>query len=140
MHAQLQRWMKIDEQWECRISCATKMKARTPGEGSTRVTHGRSGMTMDPRIPAAPGRSTSGFHRIGRPCLHQARSAKRCWASRMKGELHPTKNSFLGGRSCIWMTASNALIYFLVWPLPETAMGIPCNCLVGALPYMVHTA
>ena len=23
----------------------------------------------------------------------------------------------------------------LVWPLPETAMGILCNCLEGALPY-----
>ena len=27
------------------------------------------------------------------------------------------------------------LIYFFVWPLPETAMGALCNCLVGALPY-----
>ena len=31
--------------------------------------HGRSRMTIDPRIPAMPGRSTSGFHRPGRPCL-----------------------------------------------------------------------
>ena len=54
--------------------------------------HGRSRMTIDPRIPKMPGRSTSGFHRPGRPCLHQARSAVRCPASRMKGELHPTKN------------------------------------------------
>ena len=54
--------------------------------------HGRSGMTIDPPIPTMPGRSMSRFHRPGRHCLHQARSAVRCPASRMKGELHPTKN------------------------------------------------
>ena len=27
----------------------------------------------------------------------------------------------------------NELILFPVWPLPETAMGVLCNCLVGAL-------
>ena len=32
------------------------------------------------------------------------------------------------------MTASNELICFPVWPLPETAMGLVCNCLMGALP------
>ena len=32
------------------------------------------------------------------------------------------------------MTASNELICFPVWPLPETAMGLLCNCLMGALP------
>ena len=36
-----------------------------------------------------PGRSTSGFRRLGRHCLHQARSAVRCSASRMKGEPLP---------------------------------------------------
>ena len=36
---------------------------------------------------------------------------------------------------CVWMTASNAVICFPVWPVPETAMGILCNCQVGALPY-----
>ena len=30
------------------------------------VMHGRSRMTIDPRIPSMPGRSTSGFHRPGR--------------------------------------------------------------------------
>ena len=55
---------------------------------------GRSRMTIDPRIPTMPGRSISGFHRPGRHCLHQARSAVRCPASRMKGELHPTKTRF----------------------------------------------
>ena len=52
--------------------------------GCTHVMHGRSRMTIDPRIPTMPGRSTSGFHRPGRHCLHQARNAVRCWASRMK--------------------------------------------------------
>ena len=55
--------------------------------------HGRSRMTIDPRIPM-PGRSMSGFHRPGRHCLRQARSAVRCLASRMKSELHPSKNRF----------------------------------------------
>ena len=30
------------------------------------VTHGRSRTTADPRIPTMPGRSTSGFHRLGK--------------------------------------------------------------------------
>ena len=48
--------------------------------------HRRSRMTIDARIPTTPGRSMSGFHRPGRQCLHQARSAVRCPASRTKGE------------------------------------------------------
>ena len=60
--------------------------------GCTQLVHGRSRMTIDPRIPALPGRSTSVFHQPGRHCLHQARSDVRCSASRMKGELHPSKN------------------------------------------------
>ena len=51
-----------------------------------------SRMGIDPRKPTMPGRSTSGLHQRGRYCLHQARSAVRCSASRMKGELHPSKN------------------------------------------------
>ena len=61
-----------------------------------------------------PGRSTSGFHRPGRYFLHQARSAVRCWASRMKVELHPTKKRFWGRLFGKWMTASNELICFLL--------------------------
>ena len=90
--------------------------------GCAHVMHDCSHMTIDPRIPTMPGRSTFDFHRPGRRCLHHTRSAVRCWASRMKGELNPTKNRYWGERSCIWMTASNELV-FLVWPLPETAMG-----------------
>ena len=63
-------------------------------------------LTIDPRIPTTPGRSMSGFHRPGRHCLHQARSAVRCWASRVKGELHPTTKRSRSGFSCIRMTAS----------------------------------
>ena len=62
--------------------------------GCTHVMHDRSRTTIAPLIPAMPGRSTSGFHRPGRNCLHQARSTARCWASIKKGELHPTKNRF----------------------------------------------
>ena len=52
-------------------------------------------MTVDARIPTMPGRSTSGFHRPDRHCLHQAPSAVRCWTSRMTGELHHTKNRLI---------------------------------------------
>ena len=108
------------------------------GGGCTHVMHGCSRMTIDPRSPTMPGRSTSSFHPPGRHCLHQARSAVRCWASHVKGELRPTKNRFGGGLSCIWMTASNEMNCFLVWPFPETAMGILCNSLVGALTYTLY--
>ena len=47
--------------------------------------HCRSRMTRDPCIPTMPGQSASGFHRPGRHCLHQARSAVRCWVSRVGG-------------------------------------------------------
>ena len=71
---------------------AAVARARRPGGGILIFMHGRSRMTLDPRVPTMPGRSTSGFHRLGRHCLQQARSAVRCLASPMKGELHPTKN------------------------------------------------
>ena len=54
--------------------------------------HGRSRMTIDPRNPTLPGRSTSGFRLQGRLGLHQARSAGKRSVIRMKGEFHPTKN------------------------------------------------
>ena len=54
-------------------------------------------MTIDPRIPTMQGRSTSAFRQPGRVCLHQARGAARCSASRMNGELHPCKNRSLDG-------------------------------------------
>ena len=68
------------------------------GGGVLDIIHGRSRMTIDPSIRTMPGRSMSGFRRPGRHCLHQARSAVRCSASRVKGELHRTKNR-LGRRT-----------------------------------------
>ena len=38
------------------------------------IMHGRGRMTVDPRIPTIPGRSTLGFHRLGRHCLPQVKS------------------------------------------------------------------
>ena len=61
------------------------------------ITHGRSRMTIDPRISTIPGRSSPGFHRPGRHCLHQVRSTVRCPASRMKGGMYLTKNRLRGG-------------------------------------------
>ena len=46
------------------------------GIGCAQFVHGRSRMTIDPRIPTMPGRSTPGFHQPGIHCLHQP-SAKR---------------------------------------------------------------
>ena len=62
------------------------------GGGRIQCLHGGSRMTINPRIPTIPGRSTSGLHQPDRHCLHQARSAVRSSASRMKGELHVPKN------------------------------------------------
>ena len=82
------------------------------------VCSGRSRMTTDPQITidrsfvSMPERSTSVFHRPGRHCLHQAQSAVRCWASRTKGKLHPTKNHLWDGLSRLWMTASKKSICF----------------------------
>ena len=62
------------------------------GVGGTHVMCGRSRITIDPHNPTMPKRSTSGFHGPERLRLHQAPSAVRCWASRMKGELQLTRN------------------------------------------------
>ena len=50
-------------------------KGGVEGGGVLIIMHGRSRMTIDPRIPTMPGRSTSGFRRPGRHLL--APSAKR---------------------------------------------------------------
>ena len=68
--------------------------SKAGGGRGAHVMHGRSRVTVDPHIPTMPGRSTSDFHRAGRHCSRQARSAVRCWASRMQGELHPTRPAF----------------------------------------------
>ena len=64
-----------------------KVRNAVGGAGGTQFVYDRSRMTIDPRIPTehvefSPARQT----------LHQARSAVRCSASRMQGELHPSKN------------------------------------------------
>ena len=100
--------------------------------GRTQFVHGRSRMTIDPRIPTMPGRSTSGFHQPGRHCLHQARSAVRCSASRMKGELRPSKNRSRKTRlrhlvptfCCLWMTTPISYTLFSGVATPKTAIGI----------------
>ena len=46
-------------------------------------------MTIDPRIPTMPGRSTSGFLPTRQALLApNATRNVRCWASRTKGRLH----------------------------------------------------
>ena len=76
------------------------------GGGVLGVMHGRSRTNMDPRIPTMPGRSNSGFTEQVDIFLHQARSAERYWASRVKGELHPAEDRLSGGFSCMGTTAS----------------------------------
>ena len=69
---------------------------RAEGEGVWGVlsfVHGRSRMTIDPRIPAMPGRGTSGFRQPGSHCFTKRESAVRCSASHMKDELHHVKHS-----------------------------------------------
>ena len=103
------------------------------GEGGTQFVHGRSRTTIDPRIPTMPGRSTSAFHQPGRHCLHQARCAVRCSASRMKGELHPSKNRSYDGLRHLVPTfllmddSANELLCFLVRPRQRQQWILLCN-------------
>ena len=62
------------------------------GEGVLIVVHSRSVTSIDACIPEMSERNTPCLHRPRSYCLHQARSAVVCSASRMAGELHPTKN------------------------------------------------
>ena len=95
------------------------------------IMHGRSRMTIDPRIPTMPGWSTSGFHR---PDRHAYTKREAPWGVRRvawRVSCILQKNRLWGVLSCMLMTASNELICFLVQPLPETAMIILliCDCL-----------
>ena len=80
-----------------RVAAGNSVPNEASAGGCTQFVPGCSRMTIDPRIPSMPGRSTSGFHQPGRHCLHQARSTVRCSASRMKGERHPCKNKLRQG-------------------------------------------
>ena len=118
-----------------RIRGCHRLNAGAAAEGGTQFVHGRSRLTIDPRIPTMPGRSTSAFHQSGRHCLHQARSAMRCSAS-MKGELHPSQSRSYDGllhlvpNSLLMSDSTNGLPCFLVWPLQRKQWVLLCNCLV----------
>ena len=75
-------------------SVPLKRRACKGGGGGTHIMRGRS---LSDHKPSHPYNAMSGFRRPGRRCLHQARSAVRCSASRMKSELHPAKNCLSGG-------------------------------------------
>ena len=118
------------------------------GWGGAQFVHGRSRMTVDPRIPTVPGRSMSGFHQPGRHCLHQARSAVRCSASRMEGELHPSKSRSAAHKtdfgtlcllSCLWLTASMRSTLFYGVATSETAMNGYYYVTASWVPYHIHT-
>ena len=50
------------------------------------IMHDLSRMTIDPRIPTMPGRSTSGFHRPGRCCLlHQSAKHREVFSESHEG-------------------------------------------------------
>ena len=86
--------------------------------------HDGSRVPTDPRIPTLPGRGTLSSQRPGRHCLHQSQSTVRCWASRIKDELYPAKNHSSGGLPCVYISASNRSLCFLVWPRLKRAMSI----------------
>ena len=93
----------------------------------------RSCMPIDPRIPTLPGRTTFGFHRPGRRCLHQGRSAVRCPTSQTKGEMHPSisreADMYMDGIS----NESASISQRFVWSGHS-------NYLVGALPHAPRDA
>ena len=101
-----------------------------------RIIHGRRRMTIDPRIPTMPGRSTSGFHRPGRHRKLQARSET--WGV---GPVAQRVSSILP------RAAFEVKLLAYGWQLQwvDLISGVTtsrdsngfllCNCLVGALPY-----
>ena len=106
----------------------------------TQSVHGRSCTIIDPCTPTVPGRSLSGFHQSGRHCLQQARSAVRCSASRMKGELHPSKNRPLvrpASAPCVAYGLQRPMSYLVFWcghSRDSNEWVLLCICLVGASP------
>ena len=103
---------------------APRNSVSSAGGGVLIIVHGHSRLIVDPRIPTTPGRSASGFHRPGRHCLQQARGAARRWASRMKAELHPTKNTAFEADFHMHMDDSvNKMFFSLVWQFLEKNNG-----------------
>ena len=63
------------------------------GGGVLDIIHGRSGVTIDLRIPTLPGRSMSGFRRPGRTFLAPSANRREVpGETHGKGELRLTKN------------------------------------------------
>ena len=63
------------------------------GRGVLITIHGRSRMTMDPRIPTMPGTEHVGLSPTRQTSLAPSAKRREVSASRMKGELHPTENA-----------------------------------------------
>ena len=73
--------------------------------------HGRSRMTIDPRIPTNTGTEHVGFSPTRQTSLAPSARRREVFGESHEGrELHPTKDRFGAGLSCIWMTESNELI------------------------------
>ena len=89
--------------------------------------HGRSRVTLNPRIPTIKGRSTSGFYKQGETLLAPSSNAERGVVC----ESHQGVSSFLLERlvwwAFRWMAALHGLVCFMVWSLPEAAMGASCE-------------
>ena len=80
-----------------------------------------------------PRRSTSGFHRLGRYCLHQARSQTLGIRRVVRGVSCILPRT--GCEAILHMNDSfSELTYFPVWPLRIDSNGVQCNCLAGSSP------
>ena len=91
----------------CCAQASTLISRGVEGGWVIYAMHGRSDTPACPFIPTLLGRSTSGFDRPGKRCLHQARSAVRYSSNRMPGEPNPTKNRLRGECCYTWMAAFN---------------------------------
>ena len=115
------------------------------GRGVLSFVHRLSRMTIDPRIPTMPGRSTSGFHQPGRNCLHPALNAVRRSASRMKGEtasfqeprIRQTSASTLCLLSCLWTTAP--MSRFVFWCVHSRYSDEYYHVTASWVPHHIHT-
>ena len=112
----------------------TKLATNHGGGGCAHVLHGRFRMTIDRRIPAMTGRSTSGIHRPGRRCLRQATKCREVLGELQEG-CAASSNTALVRRTFLLMDDSvDPLVCLLMRQLPSKAMGILRSCLVGTLP------
>ena len=115
------------------------------GGRGTQFVRGRSRMTINPRIPTMPGRSTSGFHHPGKHCLHQKREAgygamRVAW--RVNRILPRTARKTDFGTLCLlsrlWMTAP--MSYFVFWcGHSRDRNGYYSYVTASWVPYHIHT-